>query len=89
MPWVTANHCCFLLVVDMFSKNVETIALRDHYAEGICVAFNLGRIHRHSRFKVAVSDYTKNVDGSVVTQIWKEMRRKETFFSIPPRRERF
>ena len=60
----------------MFSKYVETIALRDQYAEGICVAFNLGRIHRYSRFKVVVSDYTKNVDGSVITQIWEEMRRK-------------
>lgn len=61
----------------MFTAFVETIALRDQYAGSIRTALNSSCIHRHGRFKIAVSDQAKNVDGSVVTKLFP---RKETFF---------
>ena len=66
----------------MFTTFVETIALRDQYAGSIRTALSSSWIHRHGRFKIAVSDQAKNVDGSVVTKL---LSRKETLFFITPR----
>ena len=63
----------FLLIVDMFSKYVEAVAMKDQHAESIKVALNNGWIHRHGNFSIAVSDQAKNIDGRVINELCKDI----------------
>ena len=73
LPWATGQFRYFLLIVDMFSKYVEAVAMKDQHAESIKAALNNGWIHRHGNFSIAVSDQAKNIDGRVIKELCKDI----------------
>ena len=73
LPWATGQYRYFLLVTDLFSKYVETMAMKDQVANTIRKALMDGWVHRHGKFAIAVSDQAKNVDGEIINQLCKEI----------------
>ena len=69
LPWSYDYHRYFLLIVDMFTRHIELIALQDQTAESIKSAFISGWIHRHGVPRILISDQGRNVDGETINQL--------------------
>ena len=65
LPWADEDYRYFLLIVDVFSRYVEAIPLKDKKASSLVQEFKKGWIFRgHGVPKVLLSDQAKNVDGN-------------------------
>ena len=74
LPWGDGMFRYFALIVDLFSRYVELIPLRDQTAESIAEAFLVGWIFRgHGIPDVLLTDQGKNVDGHEIRDLCKKL----------------
>ena len=63
LPWASNQHRHFLLIIDMFSRYVELVPMKNQEAPTIKAALMQNWIYRHGLFSTALSDQAKNIDG--------------------------
>ena len=73
LPWSEDGYRYFLVIVDLFTRFVELVPLRDQRAETISEAFLGDWVYRHGLPKILVTDQAHNMDGSVMTQLCEQM----------------
>ena len=59
----------FLLIIDMFSRYVELVPMKNQEAPTIKAALMQNWIYRHGLFNTALSDKAKNIDGETIKQL--------------------
>ena len=69
LPWSSGGHRYVLMIVDLFSKYIEAVAMRDQTAESVEEALMIGWIHRHRIPKVLLIDQGRNVDGKAIREL--------------------
>ena len=73
LPWSEDGYRYFLVIVDLFSRFVELVPLRDQCAETVSEAFIDGWVYRHGLPKILVTDQAHNMDGNVMTDLCDRM----------------
>ena len=69
LPWSGENYRYFLCIVDVFTRYVEAVSLKDQKAVAIVRGFEDGWIYRgHGVPKGILSDQAHNVDGVQVRE---------------------
>ena len=58
-----------LIIIDLFSKFVEIVAMRDQTAESVCSALLNGWIYRYGVPDMLLTDQGRNVDGEAVRKM--------------------
>ncbi len=69
LPWSEDGYRYFLLVVDLFAKYVELMAMKDQTATTVASAFRDGWVYKHGVPRVLVTDQAHNVDGEVMNEL--------------------
>ena len=69
LPWASNQHRHFLLIIDMFSRYVELVPMKNQEAPTIKAALMQNWIYRHGLFNTALSDQAKNIDGETMKQL--------------------
>ena len=78
LPWSADRYRYILIIVDLFSKFVEVVAMQDQTAEFVRNAIETGWVYRYGVPDVLLSDQGRNVDGEVIRQMC-------TYFGIEKR----
>ena len=73
LPWSEGGYRYMLVIVDLFSKFAEVIAMRDQSAKSICDALETGWFYRHGIPRVLLTDQGKNVDGKAVRDLCEQL----------------
>ena len=73
LHWATQQHRYFLVIVDLFSKYLELVAMKDQHVTTIKSAILDAWIHCHGRPNIAVSDQARNVDGKVINELCEQL----------------
>eukprot|EP00800_Vazella_pourtalesii_P015019 TRINITY_DN3966_c0_g1_i4.p2 TRINITY_DN3966_c0_g1~~TRINITY_DN3966_c0_g1_i4.p2 ORF type:complete len:139 (+),score=7.72 TRINITY_DN3966_c0_g1_i4:700-1116(+) len=74
LPWADEDYRYFLLIVDVFSRYVEAIPLKDQKASSLVQESKKGWIFRgHGVPKVLLSDQAKNVDGNEIRELCDQL----------------
>ena len=67
LPWTDTEYRYFLLIVDIFSRYVEALPLRDQTASSLVNEFKNGWVYRGRGVpRVLLSDQAKNIDGAEI-----------------------
>lgn len=69
LPFSTDAHRYVLVIVDLFSRYTELVAMHDQRAESVTEALLANWICRHGRPAVMLSDQGRNVDGEAVRDL--------------------
>ena len=67
--WGAEGYRYMLIVIDLFSKFVEIVAMRDQTAESVCSALLNGWIYRYGVPDMLLTDQGRNVDGEAVRKM--------------------
>ena len=69
LPWTSDGYRYLLIIVDLFSKYLEAIPMKNQEAATVAEALEHGWFHRHSYPLALLSDQCPNVDGTVIREI--------------------
>ena len=69
LPWSSSQHSYFMIVIDLFSKFIELVPLKDQVASTICQGLLDGWIFKHGPPRIMLSDQGPNVDGTEVRDL--------------------
>ena len=67
LPWSNGGYRYVLIMIDLFSKYTEAVAMPDQEASTILTALERGWFYRHG-FPITLSDQGRNVDGSLIRE---------------------
>ena len=67
------QHRYLLVIVDLFSKYIELVAMKNQEASTIKDTLIDQCIYRHGNPKIAVSDQARNINGVVVSALCTEL----------------
>ena len=73
LPWFEDGYRYTLVMVDLFSKYSELVAMRDQSAVSICEALQRGWLYRHDIPNVLLTDQRRNVDGRLVHDLCERL----------------
>ena len=69
LPWSSRGHRYVPMIVDLFSKYIEAVAMHDQTAESVEEALMIEWIYRHGIPKVLLNDQGRNVDGKAIREL--------------------
>ena len=73
LPWSEDGYRYFLVIVDLFSRYVELVPLKDQMAETVCAAVRSEWIHRHGPPLRIITDQAHNMDGQLMNQLCQSL----------------
>ena len=73
LPWSKDGFRYVLIMVDLFSKYVEAMPMKDQTAQSITEALDSGWFLRHGYPLALLSDQGQNVDGCLVRQLCRRL----------------
>ena len=69
LPRSRDGYRYLLVIVDLFSRYVELVPLKDQTADSVCSAVRSEWIHRHGPPQRIITDQGRNVDGQLMSQL--------------------
>ena len=69
LPWSSTGYRYVLIVVDLFSKYMEAIPMKNQEASTVVEALEYGWFYRHGYPLALLSDQCPNVDGKLVREV--------------------
>ena len=72
LPWSNGGYRYVLIMIDLFSKYTEAVAMPDQEASTILTALERGWFYRHGFPITLLSDQGRNVDGSLIREACKK-----------------
>ena len=72
LPWTSQGYRYVLIIVDLFSKYMEAIPMKNQEATTIAEALRYGWFHRYGFPLALLSDQCPNVDGTIIREICAE-----------------
>ena len=69
LPWTSNGYRYVLIIVDLFSKFMEAIPMKNQESATIAEALQYGWFHRYGYPLALLSDQCPNVDGTVIREL--------------------
>ena len=69
LPWTSNGYRYVLIIVDLFSKFIEAIPMKNQESATIAEALQYGWFHRYGYPLALLSDQCPNVDGTVIREL--------------------
>ena len=66
LSWTAAGYRYLLVIVDLFSKYIEAVPMKDQEAVTVAEALEYGWLYRHGYPFALLSDQGRNVDGALI-----------------------
>lgn len=69
LPWTSCGYRYVLVIVDLFSKYMEAIPMKNQEAVTVAEALEYGWFNRYGYPLAMLSDQCRNVDGGVIREL--------------------
>ena len=82
LPWGAEGYRYMLIIVDLFSKFVEIVAMRDQTAESVRSGLENWWLYRYGMPDSLLTDQGRNVDGECIREMCEIWDTQEAFIGL-------